>query len=72
MDAVWKFPQPENVQDIQGFLGMTLYYSRFIPNFAKVAHFLHQLTANGIHFVWTADCEAAFLALKYRLVTLLY
>ena len=68
-DAVQKFPQPENVQDVQRFLGMSSYYQRFISNFAKVAHPLHQLTAKGVSFGWTAECEAAFLTLKTRLVT---
>ena len=69
MDAVRKFPQSENVQDVRRFLGMTSYYGRFIPNFAKVAHPLHQLTAKGVPFVWTAECEDAFLSLKSHLVT---
>ena len=68
-DAVQKFPQPENVQDVRRFLGMASYYRRFISNFAKIAHPLHQLTAKGIRFAWTAECEAAFLLLKTRLVT---
>ena len=70
MNAVQKFPQLENVQDVWRFLGMTSYYSRFIPNFAKCAHPLHQLTTKGVPFVWTAECEAAFHSLKSRLVTL--
>ena len=60
-DAVQKFPQLENVTDVRRFLGMSSYYRRFIPNFAKVAEPLHRLTAKGVPFSWTADCEAAFL-----------
>ena len=48
---------------------MSSYYRRFIPNFAKIAHPLHQLTAKGVPFIWTAKCEVAFLTLKPRLVT---
>ena len=68
-DAVQKFPQPRNVQDVRRFLGMSSYYRKFIPQFAKVAQPLHQLTAKSVPFVWTAECEAAFLSLKSRLVT---
>ena len=64
-----KFPQPENVQDVRKLLGMSSYYRRFTPNFAKVAQPLHRLTAKGVPFDWTAECEAAFLTLKTRLVT---
>ena len=68
-DGVWRFPPPENLQDVQRFLGMTSYYCRFIPSFAKVAHPLHRLTAKGVPFVWTAECEAALLSLKSCFVT---
>ena len=68
-DAVQKFPEPQNLQDVRRFLGMSSYYRRFIPNFAKVAQPLHQLTAKNVPFNWTAECEAAFLSLKTRLVT---
>ena len=68
-DTVQKFPEPQNLQDVRRFLGMSSYYRRFIPNFAKVAQPLHQLTAKNVPFNWTAECEAAFLSLKTRLVT---
>ena len=64
-----EFPYPENVQDLQRFLGTTSYYRRFIPNFAKVVQPLHQLTGKGVPFHWTAECDAPFLSLKARLVT---
>jgi len=68
-EAVQQFPQPENLQDVRRFLGMSSYYRRFIPNFAKVAQPLHRLTAKGVPFDWTAECEIAFLSLKTHLVT---
>ena len=48
---------------------MASYYRRFVPNFAKIAQPLHQLTAKNVPFNWTAECEAAFLSLKTQLVT---
>ena len=68
-DAVQKFPQPKNLQDVRRFLGMASYYRRFVPNFAKIAQPLHQLTAKNVPFNLMAECEAAFLSLKTQLVT---
>lgn len=48
---------------------MSSYYRRFISNFARIAQPLHQLTAKGYPFHWTAECEAAFLSLKTLLVS---
>lgn len=31
-NAVREFPQPQNIQELQRFLGMCSYYRRFIPN----------------------------------------
>ena len=36
-NLVQEFPRPENVQDVQRFLGMTSYYHGFISKFVKVA-----------------------------------
>ena len=44
VEAVRHFPVPQSVHDLCRFLGLSLYYRKFIPNFAKVAHPLHQLT----------------------------
>ena len=68
-DAVQKFPRPENVHDVWRFLGMTSYYRRFIPYFAKTAQPLHQLTAKDVSFYWNPDCEEAFASLKGRLAS---
>ena len=66
-EAVREFPQPKDIHDVRRFLGLSSYYRRFIPNFARIAQPLHQLTAKGVSFEWTADCEAAFKTLKDKL-----
>ena len=32
VEAVWHFPAPESVHDLHRFLGLSLYYRKFIPN----------------------------------------
>ena len=48
---------------------MTSYYLKFIQNFANLTQPLHYLTAKGVPFDWTVECETAFQALKAQLVT---
>ena len=68
MSAVQDYSAPRNVKEIRRFLGLTLFYCRFIPRYAKMAHPLHQLTRKETTFTWSSDCEAAFQELKRRLI----
>ena len=67
--AVSEFPTPRNVREVRQFLGLSSFYRRFIPNFAKIATPLHQLTHKDVAFAWTQDCKEAFDTLKLKLTT---
>ena len=41
----------------RSYLGLCIYYRRFIPKFAEIAKPLHRLTEKGQKFVWNNDCE---------------
>jgi len=43
IDRVLSWPEPENIEDIRKFLGLTNYYRRFIKNFAQVARPMNDL-----------------------------
>ena len=43
VDKVRDWPVPKNSKKLHSFLGLALYYHQFIPNFAHIAKFLHQL-----------------------------
>ena len=43
IDRVLSWPEPENIEDIRKFLGLTNYYRRFIKNFAQVARPINDL-----------------------------
>ena len=65
--AVKEFPVPLNVKETRRFLGLSSFYCRFIPFFARVAQPLHQLTKKGARFEWTDACQTAFETLKTKL-----
>jgi hypothetical protein len=64
-----KWPPPQSVEQVRSFLGLATYFRKFIPQFASIAHPLHQLTRKGATWNWSADCQTAFETLKEKLVT---
>ena len=67
VEVVREIPTPKSVQETRRFLGLSSYYRRFIPNFAKIAQPLHDLTWKDVPILWSADCDSAFGDLKHRL-----
>ena len=69
VEAVCSFPVPQTVQDTQRFLGLSSYYCKFIPKFAKIARPLHYLTHKDARFEWSPECDKAFEELKQKFTT---
>ena len=67
--AVQDFPVPTDVKIVRCFVGLTSYYRRFVPNYAKVARPLHQLTKKNVKSTWTQECQEAIDRLKELLTT---
>ena len=65
--AVRDFPVPSNVKEVKQFLGLSSFYRKFVPSFAKLAQPLHSLTKKNAHFKWTEDCQQGFELLKRKL-----
>ena len=61
--AVSDFPVPDSVQGVRRFLGLASYYRKFIPNFSRIAHPLHQLTCKAARFKWSPECSRAIVPL---------
>ena len=58
------FPVPKDALNVKKFLGLGGYYRKFVPEFAKIARPLQDLTKKDHKFEWTNDCERAFIELK--------
>lgn len=64
VEGVSKWPEPENVKDVQSFLGFVNFYRRFIQDFADLARPLHDLTKKGTVWRWSPRQQQAFDDLK--------
>jgi hypothetical protein len=58
-----------SVGDIQSFLGLVVYYRRFLKGFSKISKPMTKLLEKDKKFEWTPACEANFQELKKRLTT---
>ena len=65
--AVAEFSVPKDLQELCRFLGLSSYYCQFIPQFARIAKPLHNLTRKDTAFLWGEDCQTAFVSLKEKL-----
>ena len=67
--AVQEWPVPENLTELQSFLGFVGYYRRFVDNFACKARPLTKLTGKNTRFQWSEECQKAFDFLRQSLMT---
>ena len=62
--TICDWEDPENVRDVQSFLGFANCYRRFIHNYSKVVAPMTKLTCKSILWQWETEQRAAFKALK--------
>ncbi|CAG8840550.1 17334_t:CDS:1, partial [Cetraspora pellucida] len=53
MNKIKNFPEPTNLKQLRGFLGIASYYWRFIEGFSKIAIPLNQLLKKDEPYLWT-------------------
>ena len=57
IDPVINMPQTTNVKQLQSFLGVVNYYSKFIPNMADIAKHLYKLIEKNAIWEWKNECD---------------
>jgi len=67
VDCLRNYPAPKDVKQVQRFLGLVGFYRRFIPDFAKHAKPLTQLTKKENKFNWTSEVQKSFDYMKSTL-----
>ena len=69
VEVVMSWERPKSVFKIRSFLGLTVYYRRFIVDFSRIAAPMTRLTRKEVKFDWDDRCEEAFQELKRRLTS---
>ena len=67
IEVIRTMPPPKNVKGVRSFLGVTGYFRRFIKGYGELAEPLIKLTRKNNRFLWTNECNNAFIALKEKL-----
>ncbi|KAJ8018861.1 hypothetical protein HOLleu_42921 [Holothuria leucospilota] len=67
VEAIRNYPSPRDRRELDRFLGMVGWFSKFIPNCATISEPLYNLRRKSVKFIWNDDCEKAFLELKGKL-----
>ena len=64
VETMKKWPVPQNVTELQSFLGSVNYLSHFIPGLSQLHKPLQVLIKKNSEYVWTAVHDKAFQDLK--------
>ncbi|KAE9269460.1 hypothetical protein PF001_g29215 [Phytophthora fragariae] len=62
-----EWPTRTNVKELRQFLGLATYLYKYVSNYAGKIRPLSQLLKKDAAWVWTADCQQAFDAVKQGL-----
>ncbi|GJP42518.1 hypothetical protein CLOM_g2071, partial [Closterium sp. NIES-68] len=69
IEAVRTWKTPENVKELQQFLGFANYYNRFVPQYAKLAAPLTNLLKKNTPYKWETKHQEAVEQLKQALTS---
>jgi len=67
--AIKDAPRPKSADEVRQFLGLVMYYSKFMKNASTLLYPLNQLLRKNIPFHWTATCEAAWINAKSEIAS---
>ena len=64
VQAIMEWQRPNNLKEVQSFVGFCNFYRRFIKGFSKIIKALMRLTKKDVVFEWTDSCQEAFQTMK--------
>lgn len=69
LNVLEKYPTPKDKKETKRFVAFANYYRRFIKNFSAIAKPLNELSRKRKAFIWSQECETAFVTLKKALLS---
>ena len=69
VEAILKARSPENIQELQAFLGLLNYYGRFMYKLSTVLAHLHNLLFKGQKWLWEPPQQRSFQRAKEFLLS---
>ena len=66
--AITEMPKPTTLKDLQTFLGMVQYFSKFSPRIAEITELLRDLMKKHAPYAWGPDHNHAFDSIKKEIV----
>ena len=66
LELIRNWPTPASYHDVQRFLGLIEYISRFLPNVSAFTTPLSGMCSNGLPFVWRALHDKCFESIKAK------
>ena len=64
IEAIQSLPAPENITELQEFLGIATYMSSFVPRLSHHTATLRELLKQDVEFTWTETHQEEFLRVK--------
>lgn len=68
LEAIQQWPQPNTLQQLRGFLDLTVYYRRFVKNYGKIVATFSDLLKRDC-FKWSQAATTSFCQLRKTLIT---
>lgn len=69
IEAIKMMPRPTKVRELQTFLGVVNFYSKFVMGLTEILSPLYQLLKKNVKWEWSGNCERAFELIKEKLVS---
>lgn len=67
--AIMDWPISKNVHEVRSFMGLAIYYWRFVKGFSKIAKPITTLQHKGVRYECIDECQMAFSELKRLLIS---
>ena len=68
-EAIELYKRPSTRKELRGFLELAGFFRAFISNFVDISAPLNAFNSDNVPFLWTSECEDAFVQLKAKLIS---